>query len=432
MPSNINLIGNNYMNTSPVCPHFANYFSYIENQLDKGQIIAARVTALAHAIFQTEAAIQLGMHAVKLGAGIIAKVITYPLRSIVTNPNPLLELPDLKDFIVTAMQATFCFLTIIPYSIVAVFDPKSIKDAFTKVRIIGDQAIQSNPLPNNVISKKAYYGFASIVRMEKLKEQMQKIINVFVNKDLAAEFNASIPSGILLSGKPGGGKTFFANRFKEELEIQLGRKVSFFELKHSETSSKYLHETSQKVHQVFLKAELEAKTNNSLSIVFIDEIDTVIPPVISDGSLGSQAHNEERGTYLKELDAARNRNIIVIGTTNHPQKISSAIKRPGRLDIHFEIPLPDADFRFDFILTSIPHNLNALTAIEITQLANSCDGWSVSDLKLLIENSLNEAFSQTLNKRRLDPEAEATKLTVGLVTEANKTHPKLQHLNQHL
>ena len=139
--------------------------------------------------------------------------------------------------------------------------------------------------------------------------------------------------GILLSGPPGCGKTYFANALAEECGVGLIL-MSYSEME-SKTGSGNL--IAKAIKKLFDDAR-----NKAPCIVFIDEIDSI-------HSRSDRDHNSSWFTVvvnalLAELDGATPRpGVVVVGATNFPDRIDPALRRPGRLDRHVEIPRPSVD-----------------------------------------------------------------------------------------
>ena len=142
------------------------------------------------------------------------------------------------------------------------------------------------------------------------------------------------PTGILLSGSPGTGKTLVA----KALATESG--VNFISVKGPEIMSKYVGESERAVREIFKKARMAAPC-----ILFLDEIDSLVP---TRGSAGGDSQVTERviSQFLTELGGIeRLKGVVVIGATNRLDMIDPAISRAGRFDIHLNFPLPDKNTR---------------------------------------------------------------------------------------
>ena len=182
------------------------------------------------------------------------------------------------------------------------------------------------------LSSKELRGFAKVAGMKELKDELYNDVIDLLNDDEGAkEYEISIPNGMLLYGPPRCGKTFFAECFAEEVGF------NFLQLKPSDIKSKYINETEEKIGAIFKEASEKAPT-----IIFIDEIDAVVPS--RDGKL-HQMQAAPVNEFLTQLNNCGEQGIFVIGTTNYPQGIDPAILGAGRMDIKVFVPVPDFDAR---------------------------------------------------------------------------------------
>ncbi|MHA2620900.1 MAG: AAA family ATPase [bacterium JZ-2024 1] len=139
-----------------------------------------------------------------------------------------------------------------------------------------------------------------------------------------------IPRGIIFWGPPGTGKTFFAKALASELEAAI-IVVSGPELK-----SKYVGESEANIRQVFYQAR-----QNAPSVIVFDELDSI---AMARGmyTSGSGVEHSMVNQLLTEMDGFRKEELVfVIGTTNFVESVDPALLRPGRFELHIQIPPPD-------------------------------------------------------------------------------------------
>ncbi|KAI1210319.1 AAA-domain-containing protein [Annulohypoxylon truncatum] len=186
----------------------------------------------------------------------------------------------------------------------------------------------------------------------------------FINKGLEA------PSGVLLWGPPGCGKTLLAKAVANE------SKANFISVKGPELLNKYVGESERSVRQVFSRARSSAPC-----ILFFDELDALVPR--RDGS-GSDASARVVNQLLTELDGINSRlGVYVVGATNRPDMIDPAILRPGRLGTNIFVDLPDADGRVDILKTRMRRLLPSYTdhdTLEAVARDPRCTGFSGADI----------------------------------------------------
>jgi transitional endoplasmic reticulum ATPase len=225
-------------------------------------------------------------------------------------------------------------------------------------------------------------GFSCVAGMEALKQLLDRdVIQPLRNPGKFRKFKITLPHGILLFGPPGCGKTFIVRKLAEELNYY------FLEVKHADVSSPYIHESAHKIAEVFEKAKI-----HSPSIIFIDEIEGLVP---RRENLGSTAHykQEEVNEFLRQLNDAGRNNILVVGATNRPDLIDTAILRSGRMDKRIYVPPPDFEARselFRMYLADRPHECQ----IDIDRLAKITEGYVCSDIELIVTGAARIAIAQ--------------------------------------
>lgn len=239
-------------------------------------------------------------------------------------------------------------------------------------------------------------GFDLIAGMDSLKDTLYNdVIRALNEKELYEEYGLTIPNGMLLYGPPGCGKTFFAQRLAEEIGFQ------FFEIKPSDIQSKWVNATQENIGKLFKEAE-----ENAPSIIFIDELDAVVP-VREEGvsHMNASAVNE----FLARMTNSGKKGVFVIGATNRPDKIDPAIMRTGRMDKIVYLPPPDFKARvamFKLHLKSRPLDFG----IDYESLAKLTENYVSSDIEFLI----NEAARNALKMR--------SKITQQILTDVIKNN----------
>lgn len=216
-------------------------------------------------------------------------------------------------------------------------------------------------------------GFADIAGMEALKDDLQKrVIWVLKDREKAEKYRLTPPNGMILYGPPGCGKTFFAEKFAEESNF------NFTIVSGSDLGSSYLHGTQGKIAALFEKAE-----KNAPSIICFDEFDSFVP---SRSSMAAEHRPEEINEFLSQLNNCSKKGIFVIGTTNRIDMIDPAVLRRGRMDLHIEIPAPDAQTReaiFKIHLKDRP----VAEDIDYSELAELTDNYASSDIAFIVNES---------------------------------------------
>ncbi len=222
-------------------------------------------------------------------------------------------------------------------------------------------------------------GFDQIAGMDDLKELLyHDVILPLQEKELYAQYRLSIPNGMLLYGPPGCGKTFIAEKFAEEVGF------SFFSIKPSDVASTYIHGTQEKIKELFEKAR-----KNAPSLIFIDEVDALMPS--RDGDLQHNVSSEVN-EFLAQMTGCGKDDVFLIAATNRPDKIDSAILRTGRLDKLFYLAPPDRVARkkmFTLHLTGRP-----LEDVNPEKLAETTENYVSSDITFLVDEAARQALKE--------------------------------------
>ncbi len=228
--------------------------------------------------------------------------------------------------------------------------------------------------------------------------------------------DATPPKGILLYGPPGTGKTLMAKAAANESE------ANFISIKGPELISKWVGESEKGVREVFRKARQAAPC-----IVFFDEIDAIAP---RRGADFGDSHVTERliSQLLTELDGLEVlTNVIVIGATNRPDIIDTALLRPGRFDRLLYVPSPDKESRVQII--KIHTKKKPLAAdVDVGKLADLTDRYTGADISSLssaaVMLALREHISKYKDPKEADTHVQELKIHMKHFEEAvNKIRP---------
>ena len=213
-------------------------------------------------------------------------------------------------------------------------------------------------------------------------EEAKRVLTEAVEWPLAygalfEETNTDPPSGILLYGPPGTGKTLLARALAGESD------VNFVSVAGPELLDKYVGESEKAVREVFDRARQAAP-----AIVFFDEIDAIV------GTRGEASEATERvvSQLLAELDGlAENPNVVVLAATNRREAIDPALLRPGRLESHVEVPLPDRAARRE-ILAVHADGKPLSPAVDLDSIAGETEGLSGAQLAAVVRDASMRAI----------------------------------------
>ena len=237
--------------------------------------------------------------------------------------------------------------------------------------------------------------------IELLKSTIELPLN---NPTLFSDFGISPPRGILLHGPPGTGKTMLLRCVANSIDG-----VHILTINGPSIVSKYLGETENAIRDIFNEAK-----KFQPSIVFMDEIDSLAP------SRNSEDSGETESRVVAQLltmmdgmgDSGR---MVVVGATNRPNAIDSALRRPGRFDQEVEIGIPDVGAREE-ILTKQFGKMNSdkceLTKEDITRIASKTHGYVGADLTALCRESVMKAINRGLTEGIAQDNIKVTELDV--------------------
>src|SRR5918998_573964 len=178
------------------------------------------------------------------------------------------------------------------------------------------------------------------------------------------------PTGLLLAGPPGTGKTTVAKVLAAQA------RCSFYPVSGADVMSKWVGESEGNIRRLFERAR-----ENRPSIVFIDEIDAIA------GRRGSvEVHDGHVNQLLSEIDGvAGQRGVFVVGATNRPDQLDPALLRGGRLSRTIVLGLPDEEGRAAILRL---HAARMPTVgVDLEAIAQEADGFSPADLKGLCQEA---------------------------------------------
>lgn len=154
--------------------------------------------------------------------------------------------------------------------------------------------------------------------------------------------------GILLFGPPGTGKTLIARRIGKMLKAREPKVING-----PEVLNKFVGQSEENIRKLFADAEKEYKEKgdaSELHIIIFDELDAVCKQRGSGAGGGTGVGDSVVNQLLSKLDGVDQlNNILLIGMTNRKDMIDDALLRPGRLEVHMEISLPDESGRVQIL-----------------------------------------------------------------------------------
>jgi len=221
--------------------------------------------------------------------------------------------------------------------------------------------------------------FADVAGIDEAKEELSEVVDFLRHPEKYRKLGGRIPHGVLLSGSPGTGKTLLARAVAGEAG------APFFSIAASEFVEAIVGVGASRVRDLFNQAKEEAP-----AIVFIDELDAIGRSRTS-GVAGFSGGNDEReqtlNQILTEMDGFdSSTSVIVIGATNRPDVLDSALLRPGRFDRRVAVQAPDRGGR-EAILKVHTRGVPLGPDVDLGRIAATTPGMVGADLA----NLVNEA-----------------------------------------
>ena len=249
------------------------------------------------------------------------------------------------------------------------FFMKQVKGTNMKAMSFGDSKARVI-LPSN---KDKRITFKDVAGNREAKKELEEMVEFLKNPKKFIDMGAKIPKGVLMTGRPGTGKTMLARAVAGEA------KVPFFYLSGSDFVEMFVGVGASRVRDLFKMAK-----KMSPAIIFIDEIDAVG----RSRGVGVGGGNDEReqtlNQILVEMDGFEtNEKLIVMAATNRSDVLDPALLRPGRFDRRVTLDLPDRRDR-QMILEIHAGKKPLAEDVDLKVVAERTAGFSGADLESLM------------------------------------------------
>lgn len=235
---------------------------------------------------------------------------------------------------------------------------------------------------------------SDVAGLEDVKREIQlNVILPLKNPELYYKYKDSVGCQILMFGPPGCGKSFVAEAIAGELKCAYAIINSF------DILDKYVGEAPKKIKAIFDEAQ---EYDNCL--LFFDELDSLFASRESDDS----AHTKDVLTAFLTCLSGFNSNKdpkkirVIIGATNRPWALDTALIRGKRFDTHLYITLPDYDARYFLVNKAFKNHMELLdnTDITIEDMTERFEGYSGADISSILEKVKTKALEQALINTR--------------------------------
>ncbi|MEF3353276.1 ATP-binding protein [Paenibacillus sp. GYB006] len=241
-----------------------------------------------------------------------------------------------------------------------------------------------------VESEKPKETFADVGGLEEVKKKIRmNFILPLQQPEVFAAYGKQAGGSLLLFGPPGCGKTFLARAVAGEID------ANFLHIELQSILSMYAGQSEHNLHDIFEKAR-ESKP----CVIFIDEIDAL------GGSRHQMRQHHDRmlvNQLLLELDGlqAENDHVFVIGATNTPWYLDSALRRPGRFNHLVFVPPPEENERQTILELKLSGK--PLGLLNLNKIAAETKHYSGADLEQLVKDAVESAMERTFEKGEIQP-----------------------------
>ncbi len=232
---------------------------------------------------------------------------------------------------------------------------------------------------------------ADVGGMQQVKERLElAFLGPMRNPQLAKAFGTSPAGGLLLYGPPGCGKTFLARAVAGELGAR------FYDVGISDVLDMYVGASERNLSQIF-----DAARRNAPCVLFLDEIDA-LGQKRSHLTHSSSMRNTVN-QLLSEMDSlgGGNDGVFVLGATNHPWDVDSALRRPGRFDRMLLVLPPDAPARGAILRYHLRDR--PVAQVDVERIVAATEHFSGADLAHACDTAAERALAASMKAGRLLP-----------------------------
>jgi len=229
-------------------------------------------------------------------------------------------------------------------------------------------------LAGAILSEKPNIHWEDVAGLEQAKEALKEAVILPIKFPHLFTGKRQPWKGILLYGPPGTGKSYLAKAVATEANS------TFFSVSSSDLVSKWMGESERLVKQLFAMAR-----ENKPSIIFIDEIDALCGPR---GEGESEASRRIKTELLVQMDGVGkdSQGVLILGATNIPWQLDSAIRRRFQRRVHISLPdLPARVKMFELAVGSTPCEMGPN---DFRKLAELSEGYSGSDISIAVQDAL--------------------------------------------
>lgn len=230
-------------------------------------------------------------------------------------------------------------------------------------------------LNSAIVMEKPNVQWADVAGLDSAKEALKEAVILPIKFPHLFTGKRTPWRGILLYGPPGTGKSYLAKAVATE-----ANNSTFISVSSSDLVSKWLGESERLVKQLF-----EMARDNKPAIIFVDEVDSLC---------GSRSENESESArrikteFLVQMQGVGvdNKDVLVLGATNIPWTLDSAIRR--RFEKRIYIPLPEASARVKMFELHMGNLKHSIEPGQLRELAEKTDGYSGADISIVVRDAM--------------------------------------------
>ncbi|KAG8342456.1 MIT (microtubule interacting and transport) domain [Trypanosoma vivax] len=244
-----------------------------------------------------------------------------------------------------------------------------------------DKQRMRNGLEGAIVRVKPNVQWSKIAGLEAAKEALKEAVILPVRFPQLFTGSRKPWRGILMYGPPGTGKSYLAKAVATEAE------GTFLSISSADLMSRWLGDSEKLVRNLFEIARESYRESGKPTVIFIDEIDSLCS---SRSDSENDASRRIKTEFLVQMQGVGNDEdgVLVLGATNIPWGLDSAVRR--RFERRIYIPLPQEQARCQMFKIHVGETPHTLTDSDFNQLAQLTEMYSGSDICVVVRNALME------------------------------------------